>query len=116
MAKDVSFMQYMRAHGNTAGPTQRPTATGALSGLIAFVPYEAILRLSGARASIANGFEISEWASSTFNLAVMIIAGVIYGAIFKRAANDRRGGWIFGASYGFLLWTIAPITIWQLVA
>jgi hypothetical protein len=44
----------------------------------------------------------------------MLFAGLIYAAIFKRAANDCKGGWIFGASYGFLLWLIAPITVWQL--
>ena len=115
MAKDISFWQYMRAHGNTAGPTQRPLVTGALSGLIAFGPYEAILRLSGARASIADHLDINIWISSAINLGVMIIAGVIYGAVFKRAANDRSGGWIFGASYGFLLWMIAPISIWQIL-
>ena len=44
----------------------------------------------------------------------MILAGVLYAAIFKRAANDFHGGWLFGASYGFLIWMIAPITLWQL--
>ena len=115
MARDISFMQYLRAHGNTAGPTQRPLWTGAISGLIAFVPYETVLRLTGGRGSIARGFDISTWTSSATNLTVMIVAGVIYAAIFKRAANDRGGGWIFGASYGFLLWMIAPITVWQLI-
>ena len=115
MARDISFMQYLRAHGNTAGPTQRPLLTGAISGLIAFVPYELILRLTGGRTSIARGFDISTWTSSATNLTVMIVAGIIYAAIFKRAANDCNGGWIFGASYGFLLWMIAPVTIWQLI-
>ncbi|HEX6125365.1 MAG TPA: hypothetical protein VFZ23_08320 [Pyrinomonadaceae bacterium] len=115
MAKDISFMQYMRAHGNTAGPTQRPLLTGAISGLLAFVPYEAVLRLSGGRASIAAGFDINMWTSTAINMVVMVLAGMIYAAIFKRAANDCRGGWIFGASYGFVLWMIAPITMWQLL-
>ena len=108
-------MQYLRAHGNTAGPTQRPMLTGAISGLIAFVPYEVILRLTGARVSIANGFDISIWTSTALNMTVMVTAGIIYAAIFKRAANDCSGGWIFGASYGFLIWMIAPITLVQLL-
>ena len=115
MARDSSFLQYMRAHGNTAGPTQRPLLTGAISGVIAFVPYEAILQLSGARASIAHGFGISMWASLGFNGTVMVVAGLLYAAIFKRAANDFHGGWLFGASFGFLLWMIAPVTLWQLI-
>lgn len=115
MARDISFMQYMRAHGNTAGPTQRPLMTGAISGMLAYIPYETVLRLSGGRASIAAGFDISEWTSSALNFVVMVLAGVLYAAVFKRAANDCQGGWIFGASYGFLLWMIAPITMWQLL-
>src|SRR5215218_1061370 len=116
MAKDISFMQYMRAHGNTAGPTQRPLMTGAISGFLAFLPYELVLRASGGRASIAAGFDISLWTSSAMNMTVMVVAGIVYAAIFKRAANDCSGGWIFGASYGFLLWMIAPITLWQLLS
>ena len=115
MARDVSFLQYLRAHGNTAGPTQRPLWTGAISGLIAFVPYETVLRLTGGRGSIARGFDISIWMSSAANLTVMVAAGIIYAAIFKRAANDCSGWWIFGASYGFLLWMIAPVTILQII-
>ncbi|HYJ92362.1 MAG TPA: hypothetical protein VEV84_13710, partial [Pyrinomonadaceae bacterium] len=34
--------------------------------------------------------------------------------VFKRAANDFHGGWLFGASFGFLLWMIAPVALWQL--
>ena len=45
----------------------------------------------------------------------MTLAGMLYAAIFKRAANDCEGGWLFGISYGFLLWMLAPITLWQLV-
>ena len=115
MARDISFMQYMRAHGNTAGPTQRPLVAGAICGLLAFVPYEVVLRLSGARSSIAEGFGIDLFTSSAISLVIMILAAVAYAAVFKRAANDRHGGWIFGASYGFLLWMIAPITLLQLI-
>ena len=109
-------MQYMRAHGNTAGPTQRPLLTGAIGGLIAFLPYEALLRLSGARDAITRGFEINVWMSTAINMTVMIGAGILYAAIYKRAANDCHGGWIFGASYGFLLWMLAPVTIFQLIS
>ena len=115
MARDVSFLQYMRAHGNTAGPTQRPLSTGAVSAIVAFIPFEIILQLSGARKAIAAGFGISVWTSMVISATVMIVAGLVYAAVFKRAANDRRGGWLFGASFGFFLWTIAPITIWQLL-
>ena len=114
MARDISFLQYMRAHGNTAGPTQRPYLAGAICGVLAFAPYEVLLRFSGGRDSIARGLDINLWESTSINAIIMILAGVVYAAIFKRAANDRRGGWLFGASYGFLLWIIAPISLLQL--
>ena len=41
----------------------------------------------------------------------MTAAGVLYGAIFRRAANDRHGGWLFGVSYGFLFWLILSGTL-----
>jgi hypothetical protein len=37
------------------------------------------------------------------------LAGVAYGALFQRAANDRRAGWLLGMSYGFVLWIAAPV-------
>ena len=116
MAKDVSFMQYLRAHGNTAGPLQRPFLTGAIGALIAFVPFEIVLRISGARSSIAGAFGRSMWESALISLIIMIVAGIAYAWIFKRAANDCQGGWMFGASFGFLVWLVAPITLWQLIS
>ncbi len=115
MANDVSFLQYMRAHGNTAGPTQRPILTGAVGGAVAFIPFEVVLRASGARSAIAEHFSLSIWVSMLISGLLMIVAGIVYAAVFKRAANDVRGGWLFGASFGFLVWMLAPISVWQLV-
>ena len=109
-------MQYMRAHGNTAGPTQRPVLTGVIGSLVAFVPFEIVLRASGARSSVAQAFDLSMWESSVISLIIMVFAGIAYAWIFKRAANDCEGGWLFGASFGFIVWMIAPITLWQLVS
>jgi hypothetical protein len=44
---------------------------------------------------------------------MFVAAGALYGRLFMRAANDRRGGWLFGISYGFLLWMIGPATVIQ---
>jgi hypothetical protein len=30
-----------------------------------------------------------------------------------RAANDPRGGWLFGMAYGFVLWMLGPIPLLQ---
>jgi hypothetical protein len=115
MAKDISFMQYMQAHGNTPGPTQRPLLTGAIAGVLAEIPAGVLLYWSGALESIARSFGISLWLVLGLEIGLMTLAGILYAAIFKRAANDRQGGWLFGAAYGFLLWMLAPITLWQLV-
>jgi peptidoglycan/LPS O-acetylase OafA/YrhL len=44
-----------------------------------------------------------------------VLAGLCYGGLFQRAAADRRGGWLFGISYGFLLWMLGPITLLQML-
>jgi hypothetical protein len=49
-------------------------------------------------------------AGSAF-AAVVILGGALYGRIFMRAANDRRGGWLFGIGFGFLLWMLGPSTL-----
>ena len=116
MAKNISFLQYMKAHGNTPGPTQRPLLTGAIGGLIAEMPSAALLYWSGALVGVAERAGSSLVTSHLVHAALMVLAGMLYAAIFKRAANDRTGGWLFGAAFGFGLWMFAPITIWQLFA
>jgi hypothetical protein len=115
MARDISFMQYMRAHGNTPGPTQRPLLTGAISGLIATVPYILILYFSDALRSAAQNFGIGVSLATVVGVLLAILAGMIYALIFKRAANDTRGGWLFGISFGFLLWMLGPVGLWQTI-
>jgi hypothetical protein len=39
------------------------------------------------------------------------LAGAIYGALFRRGANDLHGGWLFGLAYGLLLWIVAPVIV-----
>jgi hypothetical protein len=116
MAKDVSFLQYMRAHGNTPGPTQRPYLTGAISGLLGNIPAGLVLYYSGAAQSVADYFGFGAWLALLADAVLMVFSAILYAAIFKRAANDRRGGWLFGISYGFLLWVVGPVTIWQMVS
>jgi hypothetical protein len=41
----------------------------------------------------------------------MVVGGGLYGRVFMRAANDRRGGWLFGIGFGFLLWMLGPSTM-----
>jgi hypothetical protein len=116
MPKNISFLQYMRAHGNTPGPTQRPYSTGAIGGIIAAIPSEALLYWCGSFIGVSKGVGVSVFAVQGVHAVLMVLFGMLYAAIFKRAANDRMGGWLFGAAYGFLLWMFAPFTIWQLVS
>ena len=106
-------MQYMRAHGNTPGPTQRPRLAGAITGLMAEIPAMAVLWWSGALSSVTQVLSLPSWLTLALHLAVMIVTGAIYGRVFSRAANDTRGGWLFGISYGFLIWMVGPVTVLQ---
>jgi hypothetical protein len=115
MAKTASFMQYMRAHGNTPGPTQRPMLAGALTGFAAEIPAALMLLWSGGLTSAAESLALPPWAVLASHTLAAIAGGAIYGRIFSRAANDPRGGWLFGISYGFLIWMIGPVTIVQWV-
>lgn len=49
-------------------------------------------------------------------VAAFALAGVLYGLVFRRAANDRLGGWLFGTVFGFLLWMAAPILVLPLLS
>ena len=114
MANGVSFIQYMRAHGNTPGPTQRPFLTGAVSGFLSEIPAILILWWSGALKSAKDTLGIQLWLLLVLHSLATVTCGALYGRIFSRAANDPRGGWLFGISYGFLLWMVGPVTALQL--
>ncbi|MCC6328879.1 MAG: hypothetical protein IT174_10215 [Acidobacteria bacterium] len=116
MAKNISFLQYMQAHGNTPGPTQRPLLTGALGGIIAAIPSAGVLYWSGSLAGAAERAGVTLASAHLGHGLMMVLAGMIYAAIFKRAANDRQGGWLFGAAFGFLVWMFTPVSVWQLFA
>ena len=113
MARSASFIQYMRAHGNTPGPTQRPILAGAVTGALAEVPAVLLLWWSGALASATHVLSLPTWMAVALHFVATIVAGAIYGRVFSRAANDPQGGWLFGISYGFLLWMIGPVTVLQ---
>jgi hypothetical protein len=113
MAKSASFIQYMRAHGNTPGPTQRPLLAGAITGIVAEVPAALMLWWSGALTSITQSLWPSIWLTLVLHSLAAFIGGAIYGRVFSRAANDPRAGWLFGISYGFLIWMVGPVTVLQ---
>jgi hypothetical protein len=108
-------MRFMQAHGQRPGPGQRPVRAGALSGGIGGLVAIPILQWSGAVASIAMNLGIPDWLVPVLYVAVATFTGSLYGAVFQRAASDRRGGWLFGISYGFLWWMLGPVTLLQSV-
>jgi hypothetical protein len=74
-----------------------------------------LLWLSDALGSLARSSGQALWLVIAAYGAVMAGAGALYGRVFMRAANDLRGGWLFGISYGFLLWMLGPVTLMQWV-
>jgi hypothetical protein len=107
----AAFMQYMRAHGHTPGPTQRPLLTGLIDGAVGSIPALAVLARSGGLPGIAMTLGLSALQVGLAFVAVALLGGALYGRLFGRAANDRSGAWLFGISFGFLLWTLGPATL-----
>lgn len=107
------MLRMLRAHGLDAGPTQRPLLAGAIAGelagglalvvLIGFQALDAPARSSGTSV-LAVGLAFA---------GLMLLGGILYGWLFRRAANDPRGGWLFGMAFGFVLWLLGPIPLLQ---
>ena len=102
---------FMRAHGYLPGPAQRPVVAGLLSGVVALGPSLSLAWSSGALAAGANTIGVHPALGAIAAAALAALAGGLYGRIFMRAANDRRGGWLFGIGFGFLLWMLGPIAV-----
>jgi hypothetical protein len=107
---------FLSAHGYDPGPTQRPLLAGSICGVIATLPAIAILLASRALRVEAQILGLSEAATIGTGCAVMAVAGAIYGRIFGRAANDVRGGWLFGMAFGFALWAAGAVLVLPLVS
>jgi hypothetical protein len=102
---------FLSAHGYNPGPTQRPMSAGALSGIAAAVPAVAVLWLFGSLEIEARILMLSIWATLALGFGTMAVAGAAYGRLFGRAANNRRGGWLFGMAFGFALWAAGAVLV-----
>jgi hypothetical protein len=107
---------FLSAHGYDPGPTQRPFLAGAISGIVATVPAIAILQAFGSLRVEAKILGVSEFATLAAGWILMALSGAVYGRLFGRAANDVRGGWLFGMAFGFLLWTAGAVLVLPLVS
>lgn len=103
---------FVRAHGYDPGPTQRPLLAGGIAGALATVPTGAVLVAFGSfEAAAAEVLRLPLAWTAALVFASFILGGLLYGAFFRRAANDRRAGWLLGMAYGFVLWIAAPIVV-----
>jgi hypothetical protein len=107
---------FLRAHGLDAGPLQHPLLAGALAGLLAAVPAGGLFIAFGSFEVVADQvMRLSHPLSAAVLIGAFAVAGLLYGGLFRRGANDRRGGWLFGAAFGFLLWMAAPVAVLPLI-
>jgi ABC-type Co2+ transport system permease subunit len=102
---------FLAAHGYDPGPSQRPRLSGAISGVLATAPAIAILHFSGALKVEAEILGISPLATIGAGWFVMAAAGALYARLFGRAANEVRGGWLFGMAFGFALWAAGAVLV-----
>jgi hypothetical protein len=107
---------FLSAHGYDPGPTQRPLLAGAISGVLGTVPAIATLYAFGSLSVEARILELSELATVAAGCLVMAASGAVYGRLFGRAANDVRGGWLFGMAFGFALWAAGAVMILPVVS
>lgn len=107
---------FLSAHGFDPGPTQRPLLAGAISGALATLPAIAILHGFGSLEVEARILGVSELVTVGVGLPLMAMAGAIYGRAFGRAANDVRGGWLFGMVFGFALWAAGAVMVLPLAS
>ena len=73
--------------------------------------------MGSARSEVEAGIlGVSQLVTVAVGWLVMAVAGAAYGRIFGRAANDARGGWLFGMAFGFALWAAGAVMVLPLVS
>jgi hypothetical protein len=102
---------FLIAHGYDPGPTQRPVLAGCIAGLLGTIPALPILSGFGSLAAEARIIGQPPSVTIAAGALAMALAGTVYGRLFRRAANDRRGGWLFGMAFGFLLWAAGAVMV-----
>ena len=107
---------FLGAHGYDPGPTQRPLLAGAIAGLLATGPAVGLLHAFGSLEVEARILGTSIAVTIGAGWVVMAIAGAAYSRLFGRAANDVRGGWLFGMAFGFVVWAAGAVLILPLVS
>lgn len=110
------MMGFLRAHGLDAGPLQKPILAGLISGLVATAPAAVpFLALRSFAVAADEVMRLERPLAALVMVAAFTVSGGLYGLALRRAANDRQGGWLFGAVFGFVLWMAAPVAVLPLV-
>lgn len=107
------MLKILQAHGLDAGPTERPLLTGMAASIVADIPALWVLQAFGSLGAIGQAANCSILTAALAYMGLMLLGGVLYGWLFQRAANDPRGGWLFGMAFGFVLWMLGPIPLLQ---
>lgn len=107
---------FLEVYGYDPGPSQRPLISGAISGILATIPATAILMYFGSLHAEAEILGMSELETLAIGWVGMAIAGAAYARIFGRAANAARDGWLFGISFGLLMWAAGAVLILPLIS
>lgn len=107
---------FLAAHGYDPGPAQRPFTAGAIGGVIAALPAIAVLWWFGSLEVEARILDLSIPVTLAVGFPAMAFAGAAYARFFGRAANDRRGGWLFGMAFGFALWAAGAVLVLPLLS
>ncbi|HEU5284891.1 MAG TPA: hypothetical protein VFU20_00095, partial [Sphingomicrobium sp.] len=84
---------------------------GAIGGVLATAPAVLLLHAFGSLEVEAQILGLSVLATIGAGWLVMAAAGAAYARLFGRAANDRRGGWLFGMAFGFALWAAGAVMV-----
>ena len=107
---------FLAAHGYDPGPSQRPLLSGAVSGVLATAAAIPILLLFGSLRVEASILGLTSWETILAGWLAMAVAGALYARLFGRAANQPRGGWLFGMAFGFALWTAGAVLVLPLMS
>jgi hypothetical protein len=111
------MMTFLRAHGMDPGPLQRPVLAGAMTGFFAAAPGLLVFAVFRSLAVVADSImQLTRPMTVGVLVAAFTFAGLLSGLTFQRAANDRRGGWLFGMVFGFVLWMAAPIVVLPMIS
>jgi len=107
---------FVAAHGYEPGPSQRPLLSGAISGTLGTIPATGVLIGFGSLKAEAHILALSSLATLAIGCVAMAIAGAVYARFFGRSANELKGGWLFGVSFGFALWAAGAVLVLPLLS